>query len=321
MLLLHLQTIMLCGGGGQFDLALRNILRRADTMRSVRAAVEAELSSLDTTFLPALESRIKQAPTEELLSVMEAMGEVLSRPELMRVTTADELITQHWRNLDDYWDLSEEEARAVDVDGMSEDGMSEISAQRSADGRGSSTYGEITRAGGRALFYAMGLSASARRHAQDAAVFVDLGSGAGRLVAQAWLELAPAAIIQRSVGVELAPSRHAAAQAAWASLSASGDAAVLTANAGAGGADPEFILGSLLEVNLTEATHVYVASLLMNDALLDLLWARFDAKQTPHLEMVASLRKFRAAGEDIVPEVVDVAMNWNGACPVYLYRF
>ena len=75
-------------------------------------------------------------------------------------------------------------------------------------------------------------------------------------------------------------------------------------------------------MDLTDATHVYVASLLMRDDLLDKLWARLrDPAQTPRLAVVASLREFRAADADgVVPEVHQVAMNWNEACRVYVYR-
>ena len=55
-------------------------------------------------------------------------------------------------------------------------------------------------------------------------MFVDLGSGVGRLVAQARLELPPERMA-RCVGVELSPSRHDLATSGWASLTADGAAA------------------------------------------------------------------------------------------------
>ena len=58
----------------------------------------------------------------------------------------------------------------------------------------------------------------------EAAVFVDLGSGVGRLVAQARLELPPERMA-RCVGVELSLSRHDLATSGWASLTADGAAA------------------------------------------------------------------------------------------------
>ena len=114
-------------------------------------------------------------------------------------------------------------------------------------------------------------------------MFYDLGSGAGRLVAQAWLELP----VARAVGVELAPSRHAAALRAWRGASTGAEVRQLRAEGG-----PEFRLASMLETDLADATHVYVASLVMGDELLDALWRRLEA--APALEAVATLRRFRA---------------------------
>ena len=306
-----LLPILLCSTRS-FDLALRDIQSRVSTLGSVRAAVEAQVGTLDAAFLPTLQARLEEEPTDELWEVMDAMGEIFSMPELMRVTEGDEIIARHWNadNLGEYWELDDDEQLAVDLDGLPAD------SARPAENERGSGYGEVTRAGGRTLFRVMGLSASAKQRVARP-VFVDLGSGAGRLVAQAWFELAPAAIIERAIGVELASSRHEAAVRAWASVRAAGDAPSL-----ADGAEPQFVLGSLLDVDLTDATHVYVASLLMRDDLLDKLWARLrDPAQTPRLAVVASLREFRAADADgVVSEVHQVAMNWNEACRVYVYR-
>ena len=116
-----------------------------------------------------------------------------------------------------------------------------------------SAYGEVTPSGARQLFDTMGV------HTASDAVFADLGSGAGRLVVQAWLELP---MVQRAIGVELAPSRHATAVSAWDSLVESG----ATAQFAHGRAAPEFRLASMLETDLSAATHVYVASLCMGSA-------------------------------------------------------
>ena len=226
--------------------ALRDIQSRVSTLGSVRAAVEAQVGTLDAAFLPTLQARLDEEPTDELWEVMDAMGEIFSMPELMRVTEGDEIIARHWNadNLGEYWELDDDEQLAVDLDGLPAD------SARPAENERGSGYGEVTRAGGRTLFRVMGLSASAKQPVARP-VFVDLGSGAGRLVAQAWFELAPAAIIERAIGVELASSRHEAAVRAWASVRAAGDAPPL-----ADGAEPQFIRGSLLDVDLTDATHV-----------------------------------------------------------------
>ena len=318
-------TTMMCDCG--FDITLQSILSRADAMGSVRLAVQSELATLDETFIPALRVHIDEAPSEDLcavqvsrtrraaLGVMDALGEVLYRPELVQTTASDDIIRRHWRAVDEYWTIGEDEQLAVDMDGVIEgSARPELCA---------SNYGEITRTGGRELFFAMGLRATGEEGREDGAIFVDLGCGAGRLVAQAWLELAPSAVIQRAVGVELAPSRHTAAEQGWAAVVAAGDAphATTLAEVGVAAKGPTLILGSLLDVDLSEATHVYVASLLMGDELLDALWAKL-RYEAPCLEVVASLREFRAIDATHgPPQVVPVAMNWNGDCSVYLYRF
>ena len=266
-----------------FDIALNSILSRADEMGSFKLAVQSEFAALDETFLPALSARLEHKPSEQLWAVQDAFGEVLFKPELVRTTVSDDIILQHWRSADDYWSIGEDEELTVNTDGLPNGSAPPESR--------ASTYGEITRTGGRALFLAMGLTE--RRAA--AAVFVDLGSGSGRLVAQAWLDLAPAAVIRRAVGVELAPTRHAVAQSAWASVVAAGAAPTACAVSRAVprlAKGPEFVLGSLLEWDLAEATHVYVCSKCLPEHLLDALWVRLrDA--APRLEVVAFVEQVR----------------------------
>ncbi|CAK0834695.1 unnamed protein product [Prorocentrum cordatum] len=130
-------------------------------------------------------------------------------------------------------------------------------------------------------------------------VFFDLGSGVGRLVAQAYLEW-PA--VRRAVGVELSAERAARGTAAWAALAASGEALALRRGAlslrpeGGGGApgcspaaDVQLLEGDLLLADLAEATHVYLSSLCFGDALLARVAERL-VRDAPRLRAVASLR-------------------------------
>jgi len=301
-----------------FDVALHSILSCADKMGSFQLAVQREFAALDETFLPALSARLEHEPSEQLWAVQDAFGELLFKPELVRTTSSDDIILQHWRSADDYWSIGEDEEFAVNTDGLPKGTPPPESR--------ASTYGEITRTGGRALFFAMGLTERRAADGSAAAVFVDLGSGSGRLVAQAWLELAPAAVIRRAVGVELAPTRHAVAQSAWAAVVAAGAAPTGGKVVSRAAQGPEFVLGSLLEWDPAEATHVYVASKCLPEHLLDALWVRLrDA--APRLEVVAFVEQVpRAAvalavAEGYEPQVVPVAMNWNEGCRVVLYRF
>ena len=95
-------------------------------------------------FLPTLQARLDEEPTDELWEVMDAMGEIFSMPELMRVTEGDEIIARHWNadNLGEYWELDDDEQLAVDLDGLPAD------SARPAENERGSGYGEVTRAGG-----------------------------------------------------------------------------------------------------------------------------------------------------------------------------
>jgi hypothetical protein len=163
------------------------------------------------------------------------------------------------------------------------------------------------------------------RDARDA-YFADLGSGTGRLVAQAWLELPG---LQQSLGVELAPSRHAAAMRAWRRVEQSGSDALSLARAhrhgGTGsGEAPEFRAASLLETDLSAVTHAYVASVCMGDELTSAIWSKLRSS-APRLRTVATLRPFRL--EDAAEALSHVAcaeMTWDaeesGETDVYVYE-
>jgi Histone methylation protein DOT1 len=68
------------------------------------------------------------------------------------------------------------------------------------------TYGEVTSLGCRQLAYAMNIHQSSSNN--NDVVFVDLGSGVGRLVTQMYLDHYPFHRIQKAVGVELSQERH-----------------------------------------------------------------------------------------------------------------
>ena len=140
--------------------------------------------------------------------VMSAIDELYSPPPTEGSTAADALIEAHWGRFDGIVD--EEEEKQVDLHHLPP------GTGRPDVGHRPSAYGEVSRRGARELFKAMGLQREG-----VGACFIDLGSGVGRLVAQAWLELPPSSM-DRAIGVELAPTRHAAAVRAWRRLVDSG---------------------------------------------------------------------------------------------------
>ena len=103
--------------------------------------------------------------------------------EMLRREAIDGAVERAWRGLDGHRATPEEEA-AID----------EIA------GEFGNTYGEVVAGGARTVFDMLGLLHDAPADAS----FADLGSGAGRMVAQCWLECN----VQAAVGVELSRTRH-----------------------------------------------------------------------------------------------------------------
>ena len=307
-----------CAAADHFEELLQSILQRVEAA-GPKAAVATMIGDLNESFMPWLSQRIETAQDVEaaqLEPVIHALQTIYATksdadPEADEVQQArwaatDELLSSHWRSLDGTID-EEEEAYVDSYD-------SPPGRERQLVFERPSAYGEVTRAGGRRLFEAMGL------HCACGAVFADLGSGAGRLVAQAWLELPS---LEQAVGIELAPSRHAAAVRAWTSAVSSG--AVKPFEDGRLSDGPEFRSASMLETDLSAVTHAYVASLCMNDALLDGLWERLRSS-APELRVAATLRPFPGeAAAAALSHVARVQMTWNRqggpGTEVFVYRF
>lgn len=211
------------------------------------------------------------------------------------------------------------------------------------------TYGEITPLGARQLFGAMGLHGASSRN-YPPAHFFDLGSGTGKLVGQAILEL-PADTIESATGIELSPSRHECAMRAKEAL--------LQCRAKHYDHDRfmtydycndivnklEFLQADLFEVDISSATHIYIASLCFPDTLLfrlerkliqilsrqakqqqdkdDVIGAHVGVQNNPsRLEWVATLRRFPSDLGGIRPTIRFMEMSWTKpmGCIVYLYQ-
>jgi Histone methylation protein DOT1 len=78
------------------------------------------------------------------------------------------------------------------------------------------TYGEITSTGARQLLEDMELLSLLDDKDKEHVVFYDWGSGEGKLVVQVWLELESG--VDKIVGIEMNPGRHAMALHAWSQL-------------------------------------------------------------------------------------------------------
>ena len=145
-------------------------------------------------------------------------------------------------------------------------------------GEYAASYGEATLEGTRAILDALDLTTLPQ--AAPDCVFVDLGSGVGKMVAQAALEYA----VSRSIGVELCESRHVRALLACERLLASLDEPPAVAI--------ELRLGDMMQADeaLAAATHVYLSSLLFSPNTMLKLAVLLDS--APNLRMVASLQRF-----------------------------
>jgi hypothetical protein len=194
-----------------------------------------------------------------------------------------------------------------------------------------STYGEITPLGARQLMGAMGLmmvtSENDQKHIADTGGssqplihFLDLGSGAGKLVCQVGLELnmmmtmtmsAGVSTIKDcailSTGIELSPSRHEAAILAKEALEEHlrkrqqepGQRRLLhpyrldrlLSQLPPFSSCIEFIHDDMLQSDLSSATHVYVSSLCFPLSLMHALELKL-VTEAPCLQCVATLQRF-----------------------------
>ena len=201
------------------------------------------------------------------------------------------------------------------------------------------TYGEVTSLGARQLFRHIGLTAEASQKKHPEYQFYDLGSGGGRLVIQAHLEM-PSVV--KAVGIELSHSRHKAATSMWDKLKETGEARRIRMSAEESwglrrsetDADPVLELheGDLYALDISEATHIYVSSLCFSEEMLERLVEKIEL-EGGRLQVLASLRllplskrdgrqRIRRLGRKPWTEFIE--MSWTkGAgdgCPVYFYK-
>jgi hypothetical protein len=200
--------------------------------------------------------------------------------------------------------------------------------------------------GARQLFHHMGLTSYAKSHPNErpSYQFFDLGSGGGRLVIQSHLEL-PA--VFKSVGIELFSSRHKIAAQTWDDLTQNGDASRIRTLAekswGIEENDKNIVStvdlyeGDLFELDISQATHIYVSSLCFSEDMMKRLAAKIELEGIS-LQMVASLRPFPSSHNEIKndneaikkraslgsnPWIEYIEMSWTKArgdgCPVYFY--
>lgn len=299
---------------GYLDELVDDVLTRAESI-GPKASVAYSIGDYNEFFLPHLEERMvsvegDSAEKAALSSIIDAFKSFQTpiKPEMpqteaeqRRCKEVDEILSLYWGGYDGTID----DAEKIFVN-------SHVPSSFALDQP--STYGEVTAGGARHLFEAMDL----RLHDENV-VFADLGSGAGKLVTQAWLELPH---VRQSIGIELSPTRHKAALRSWSTAVRSGAIAQLERDQRS--SEPQFELGSFLEADLSEVTHAYVASLCMGDDLVEALWNHL-RRGAPRLRIISTLRAFR--GEEAAAmlwRVARIQCTWDSAgepgTEVFIYK-
>jgi histone methylation protein DOT1 len=173
------------------------------------------------------------------------------------------------------WQVSDEERAAIDA----------------LSDRNANVYGEILADSARELLAWLRLG--------DDDVFVDLGSGAARLVLQAAWETA----VGESAGIEAAPSRHAVALSACDRLRSHPEGEEAAARV-------SLLLGDVALAPWPDATVLYLGSTCFSDDLMIRIAAR--AAALPRLRLVISTRPWPDAAASRFRERADweLPMSW-----------
>lgn len=163
---------------------------------------------------------------------------------------------------------------------------------------GESTYGEILPQSLDALFKEIGVTS------KD--VFVDLGSGTGKAVMYTYLTTP----VKKSIGIELASTRHKLAAEAAAALKKQGKIDRKR--------QLEYIKNDFLVQDLSQATIVFINSVCYSEELLKKLINKLALnKQALHLISTKCLpqdTKFE------LKKTLQLPMSWNKTgCNVYIY--
>lgn len=170
---------------------------------------------------------------------------------------------------------------------------------------GNPTYGEITPQGLAQLI----------EHYQNIldknAVLYDLGSGIGKVATQVALTT-PA----RAVGIELSPTRHAIAANIKNELVRKN---ILTED------KLQFIEGNILDVNLNNATVIFMCSTCFSDELMKKITEHIYNIPHAHAVQVITLKQLTPYNtykfEEFIPgKTFNLCMTWSDCTPVYTYE-
>ncbi|EGD83452.1 hypothetical protein PTSG_04059 [Salpingoeca rosetta] len=167
---------------------------------------------------------------------------------------------------------------------------------------GHSAYGEILPQGVTAVMQAI--------QPHPGFVFYDLGSGLGKMAMQVFLQFQAG----KACGVELAQTRHEAAQKALARL---------TKMLGTDPVNLQFVHGDIMKADVRDADVVYLASLCFEEPFLTALASRL-VGDAPRMSVLISIQPISEAASDFhaqfkLETVLNVPMSWGNA-DVHVYR-
>ena len=224
----------------------------------------------------------------------------------------DELLAEHWK------------------------GKSAWSRDESEQDRKQFTYGEVTPIGVRQLIHILGLQQLVdddKQSPMDPTVFYDLGSGAGKLVVQMFLEK----VTSISVGVELSKRRHDLAVKSWTSLQeAAGlsrdDVVCKIRNKDGQLVEQDRVIllnKDMVKTDFSDATHIYLSSLCFPRALADRAALRMMDNYQRHgkLKVILSLTDLKPFETDEMQALWTksyelIHMTWGfSTVRVYKYKF
>jgi hypothetical protein len=177
-----------------------------------------------------------------------------------------------------------------------------------------STYGEITELGSRQLFYYLHLLDE-----KEEVVFLDLGSGVGKLVVQAYMELPR---LTHAMGIELSSTRHSIAERGWDYVRPDAERVRQMGVAPCQDATLELHRGDLFDLDVANVTHIYVASLCFSVEMMERLGEML-SKEAPALKCIATLKQFPSYLEETLgePKMAFVEMTWTRPQGAHVYFY
>lgn len=296
-----------------------------------------------SSFVARIASAILLVPTdvvEQELPMMEPLPR--SWNEWKHRMWVDSILEKYWNEIDGY-QIQAYDEWLVDKNGREWKQKHRSKQQQENFQFRPSVYGEITSLGARQLFHHMELTTTkssvdfgddtTSRDEASSVVFMDWGSGTGKLIAQACLELSDLSPsfdndptktkrrLDQAIGIELALSRHELALVSKTHLLTGSLVDLDDAQAEWLRSAMQFRQGDLLkDDSTTKATHVYISSLCFTPDMMHHLEEKI-ASGHDRLEWVATLRQL--PNSSIIPQVHYIEMSWSRpkGTAVYFYHF